>query len=125
MIEFCTSLAVFLTITALIAFFIACCTGYFWNSFFIVAPIIGIIFIIIGEYAVGISVVSIYVILFIYLICTSGNNKQSSSPCTPPSYKHIAEDTEEVIEENSGCLVPLILFICFILFFITIVVSYL
>lgn len=33
MIEFCTSLAVFITITALIAFFIACCTGYFWNSF--------------------------------------------------------------------------------------------
>ena len=74
MIEFCTSLAVFITITALIAFFIACCTGYFWNSFFIVAPIIGIIFIIIGEYAVGISVVSIYIILFLYTFITAGND---------------------------------------------------
>ena len=87
--------------------------GSYLKSCIAASIITAILFIISGEYLFGLGIIALYILLVVVVFIK-----------TPRSYTAPHKDVNHE-EENSGCLVPLILFICFILFFITIVVSYL
>ncbi len=87
--------------------------GSYLMSCIAASIITAILFIISGEYLFGLGIIALYILLVVVVFIK-----------TPRSYTAPHKEVNHE-GEDSGCLVPLILFICFILFFITIVVSYL